>query len=156
MGSPLADVVLGVVALVALIGMFGLLGSGNLYSRIGAGGTSIEGGEPSDSHAAALERDTEIRQMLLARSERLERSGQPPLDIEREAARLRNPAATLAPVPGTGTGTGTTSHIHGHDPELVQELHQLAEARNERRRRRGEPLLDVDAEVARKLAELDG
>lgn len=153
MGSPLADVVLGVVAFVAVLAVFGLLGSGKLYGRIGAGGTSIEGGEPpGSSQASARERDLEIRQMLLARSERLERSGLPPLDIEREAARLQDPSASLAPVAGARAG----APLHRHDPELVEELRQLIGARNERRRRRGEQLLDVDAEVARKLAELDG
>jgi hypothetical protein len=41
------------------------------------------------------------------------------------------------------------------DPEIVEEVRQLVIARNERRARQGLDALDVDAEVARTLAELD-
>ena len=42
------------------------------------------------------------------------------------------------------------------DAALTQEVRALVEVRNERRRRRGEPPLDVEAEVARELRELRG
>ena len=67
----------------------------SVYDRIGAGGISREsdygGGAPamaSDSPAAQAEREREIRQMLSARSERLVRRGESPLDVDAELARL--------------------------------------------------------------------
>ena len=40
------------------------------------------------------------------------------------------------------------------DPGLEAEIRELVIARNARRAKRGEPPLDVEAEVARQLAEL--
>jgi hypothetical protein len=42
------------------------------------------------------------------------------------------------------------------DDDLRAEVRALVEARNARRAARGEPPLDVDAEVERRLSELDG
>jgi hypothetical protein len=42
------------------------------------------------------------------------------------------------------------------DDDLRAEVRTLVEARNARRAARGEPPLDVDAEVERRLSELDG
>ena len=94
----------------------------------------------------------EIRQMLLARSERLVRRGEPPLDLDAEARLIAESAGTRG---ATAAGEPSATEAHSHDPELVEELRQLAEARNQRRMRRGEPPLDVRAEVARALAELE-
>jgi hypothetical protein len=47
----------------------------------------------------------------------------------------------LRPSDARGTPTG--------DQERDEEIRQMIEARNARRRRRGEPLLDVDQEIAR-------
>jgi hypothetical protein len=44
----------------------------------------------------------------------------------------------------------------GRDEALREEVRQLVIARNERRARRGEPPLDVEAEVDRQLEELGG
>ncbi len=118
---------------------------GSVYDQIGSGGISRDGENPSasatmapDSRAAAAERETEARQMLSARSERLVRNGQPALDIDAELARL---LATQVPAP--------------HDAGVVAEVRQLVVARNERRLRQGLAPLDVDAEVTRTLAELE-
>ena len=45
---------------------------------------------------------------------------------------------------------------HAPDDDLRAEVRALVEARNARRAARGEPPLDVDAEVDRRLSELDG
>lgn len=118
---------------------------GSVYDQIGSGGISRDGENPSssaamtpDSHAAAAERETEARQMLSARSERLVRKGQPALDIDAELARL---LAAQTPAPP--------------DAGIVAEVRQLVMARNERRLRQGLEPLDVDAEVTRTLAELE-
>ncbi|HEY3775446.1 MAG TPA: hypothetical protein VGL69_20755 [Solirubrobacteraceae bacterium] len=98
--------------------------------------------------AAVAERDEEIRQMLDARNRRRRRHGQPQLDVEAELARLTSaPPAALAPIAHPGEGL---------DEELLAEIRQLVLARNHRRARRGEPPLDVEAEIARQIARLNG
>jgi hypothetical protein len=85
--------------------------------------------------AALLERDTEIRQLLEARNARRERRGEPPIDVERELARLTAPRI---------------------DSELRAEIRDLVIARNHRRARAGKPPLDVEAEIEREIAGLSG
>lgn len=118
---------------------------GSVYDQIGSGGISRDEESPSasaamapDSQAAAAERETEARQMLSARSERLVRQGQPALNIDAELARL-----LVAQTPAA------------HDAGVVAEVRQLVAARNQRRLRQGLEPLDVDAEVTRTLAELE-
>ncbi|HVR04529.1 MAG TPA: hypothetical protein VMS02_00720 [Solirubrobacteraceae bacterium] len=139
-------VLFGSIALFVVMGVASMLTrNNNLYDQIGQGGLSTEslGGGPSpageDSVAGRAEREEEIRQMIQARSDRLVRQGQPPLDIDAEVARLQRPSA----------GGGY------RDAALAEEVRQLVTARNERRVRQGQPELDVDAEIARTLAELD-
>ncbi len=152
MGEPFTDVIVGVVALFLLIGVIGMLARGDVYDEIGSGGLSIGDGYTGtgmvspilDSAAERAEREAEIRQMLQARNERLQRQGEPTVDIDAELARLLEPPA--------GEPTLTAGK---HDPGLVDEVRQLVVARNERRSRRGEEPLDVEAEVQRTLSELD-
>lgn len=141
-----ALVVLGTVALIAIVSVAFLLtgGAGSAYDQIGAGGIARKDeydGTPaasSDSSAGRAERELEIRQMLSARSERLERSGRPALDVDAELARL---LAAERP-------------HDAPDPELVAEVRTLVVARNERRIRQGMEPLDVEAEVMRTLERL--
>jgi hypothetical protein len=145
--NGLAFVVFGAVAFSLVMSLLFLTtrGSESAYDRIGAGGISREGdhgaGAPQapDSPTAQAEREREIRQMLGARSERLVRNGQPPLDVDAELARLLG--GEQAPRP--------------RDEGLLAEVRQLVLARNERRVRQGMEPLDVDAEVARTLDELE-
>jgi hypothetical protein len=146
-GNGLTFVVLGTVAFSLVMSVLFLVtrGSDSLYDQIGQGGMSREGdyegaGTPGDGESAAArsEREEEVRQMLHARSERLVRRGEEPLDVDAEVARL-----LAAETPG-----------EGHDPALVAEVRQLVQARNERRVRQGQDPLDVEAEVARTLQEL--
>lgn len=201
MGNALVDLAAVFVGIFGVIGVLGLLRSG-LYGRIGSAG--YPHGEHPDprpgSAGHAAQRELEIRQMLQARSERRERMGQPPLDLDAEVAQLLDltpraptdqpeigsgqpaeslwefggahpheirpdwPAESLWELGGAhrheiGSGQPAESRqagrAHRHDPELVEELRQLAEARNARRVRRGEQPLDVGAEVARALSELE-
>ncbi|HTU30013.1 MAG TPA: hypothetical protein VMF07_11580, partial [Solirubrobacteraceae bacterium] len=75
---------------------------------------------------------------------RRRRHGQPELDVEGELARLTRAPATPTTPPGETL-----------DEELLAEIRQLVIARNHRRARRGEPPLDVEAEIARQLARLN-
>jgi hypothetical protein len=148
--NGLAFAVFGAVAFSVVMSLLFLTtrGSESAYDRIGAGGISREGdygvGAPraADAQAAQAEREREIRQMLSARSERLVRKGQPPLDVDAEMARL------LA-------GERGERASNPRDGELVAEVRQLVLARNERRVRQGMEPLDVDGEVARTLDELE-
>jgi hypothetical protein len=94
---------------------------------------------PPGSSAERAEQETEIRQMLRARSDRRVSRGEQPLDIDAEVARL------LADARGA----------RERDPVLIAEVRQLVEARNGRRLRGGLEPLDVEAEVSRTLDELD-
>jgi hypothetical protein len=150
-------VLFGSIGLFVVVGVLSMLTRNNLHDQIGQGGLSMgedpfgsgpsAAGEPAgwdgDGSAARAERELEIRQMLTARSDRLVRQGQPPLDIEAELARLER-TDELAPPGGPS-----------HNAALTEEVRQLVVARNERRARQGLDALDVEAEVQRTLAELD-
>lgn len=157
MGDPLIDLVVAIVALCGMIGVVGLVRS-SLYDRIGTDARRPAGERPEPrpgtAHAVA-EQELEIRQMLTARSERRMREGQPPLDVEAELARLMSGDVSLIMAANPHADAFDSSQTRHHDPELVEELRQLAEARNRRRARHGEPPLDVRAEVRRALAALD-
>ena len=138
-------VVFGAVAFSLVMSVAFLLVGDRVHDQIGQGGISREGeqtGAPAapalDSPAGRVEREREIRQMVSARSARLQRAGKPALDIEAEVARLLEPAPPRA-----------------HDRHLAEEVRQLVVARNERRVRQGLEPLQVEAEVARTLEEFD-
>jgi hypothetical protein len=142
-----ALVVFGAVALSVVMSVIFLVG-GSAYDQIGKGGLVRDGeraGEmpapAPESPAGGAERETEVRQLLQARSERLVRRGHPPLDVEAEVARL------LAPEAGAAAD-------RAHDATLTAEVRQLVIARNERRARQGLPALEVQAEIERTLREL--
>jgi hypothetical protein len=157
-------VLFGSIALFVVVGVLSMLTRRNLYDQIGQDGLSLgddrrdmsppalleplgpsgsggsDGGNGLESRA---EREQEIRQMLQARSDRLVRKGDAPLDIDAELAKLERSEPDR---PGESGG---------HDAGLTEEVRQLVVARNERRRRQGQDPLDVEAEVQRTLAELD-
>jgi hypothetical protein len=154
-----------VVAVVAIVGILGavialfvsrgawdslgsdrLLMESDLRDPRAPGRRAAAGGRAGPPEPAAVaERDEEIRQMLDARNRRRRRLGQAELDVEAELARL-----TRAPV---ARATPTEETL---DQELLAEIRQLVVARNHRRARRGEPPLDVEAEIARQIARLNG
>ncbi|HEX5223558.1 MAG TPA: hypothetical protein VFW29_00380 [Solirubrobacteraceae bacterium] len=160
--NGLSFVVFGTVAfsLVMCVLLLVTRGKDSMYDQIGQGGLSRESDfedagasgnhRPADSAAAAAEQEREVRQMLHARSERLVRRGEAPLDIDAEVERLLGSDA-----PGPGAGGGAAEGERKHDPALAEEVRQLVVARNERRERQGLEPLDVDAEVKRTLSELD-
>jgi hypothetical protein len=86
----------------------------------------------------------EVRQMLVAKSERQKRRGEAPIDVDAEATRLLVPAAE---VPGAG---------RRQNAELRAEVRQLVVTRNERRMGKGLEPLDVEAETERQLADFVG
>ncbi len=128
-------IVVAIVAAVVAVGSF--WGTGRIYSGLGRSGSLTMDGEeyaPAPSAPTSPEAREDIRQMLEAKSARLEARGEEPLDVDAELQSL----------------TRST----GADPALREEVRQLVVARNERRLRHGEEPLDVDAEVERQLRDL--
>jgi len=85
----------------------------------------------------------EVRQMLEAKSQRQERRGEAPLDVEAETERLLTEAER-------------PRGAEAMDAELRAEVRQLVVARNERRMREGLEPLDVESETERQLDDLIG
>jgi hypothetical protein len=85
----------------------------------------------------------EVRQLLEAKSERRQRRGEAPLDVEAETERL----------------LATANRPRGRaamDAELQAEVRQLVVARNDRRLRQGLEPLDIEAETERQLEDFVG
>ncbi|HEY1354885.1 MAG TPA: hypothetical protein VGF09_01085 [Solirubrobacterales bacterium] len=122
--------------------------SGRAWRGIGSGRFSIEQAPPPPRSEGPAEVDrslqeTEARQMLEARAYRARRRGEvDETDVDAEVTRLLDLHAE---------GAGGS-----HDEELRAEVRSLVIARNERRARRGEEPLDVEAETDRQLADLIG
>jgi hypothetical protein len=141
------------IAAVLFAGAFGLL------DQLGRGGLAIDEPPPSGqrgrsgpSPGGALERaerEAEIRQLVQARHDRQAGRGEQPVDVDVEVARLLALDAEHDPA-------GGPSEQERQDELLRIEIRQLVIARNERRAARGEPPLDVEAEVERQLRDLGG
>lgn len=120
--------------------------SGRAYSEIGKGQFAVDFDEGRESV-----HHEEVRQLVEAKAFRQAQRGEKPVDVDAEVDRLLNPEET-------GDATEET-HLPPHtpdDPELMQirsEIREVVLAKNESRERRGEPPLDVEAEVDRMLAE---
>jgi hypothetical protein len=134
--------ILGLITLVVLpIAAIAFARSGPAWRRVGRGGFAIE--QQTGSRSAQVDpaiQAAEARQMLEARSYRLERSGRQPIDVEAEARRLLDEQGGMPTV----------------DEELREEVRRLVIASNERRLRRGEEALDVEAETERQLEDFVG
>ncbi len=137
-------VIIAICLLAILAGVVSLfVGGPSPYESIGRGSLTFD--EPASRRSppaaggpASAESDAEIRQMLQAKSDRRERRGEEPLDIDAELAALTRPAPAQ------------------QDPGLREEVRQVVLARNERRLARGEEPLEVEAETDRQLQDLGG
>jgi hypothetical protein len=149
--------VIAPIAAVLFAGAFGLL------DQLGRGDLALEespraappgpaGPRPGGPMARA-EREAEIRQLVQARHDREAGRGDRPVDVEAEVARLvaLDPASDPVDDPEAGP-----NEKRRQDDALRVEVRQLVIARNERRAARGEPPLDVEAEVDRQLEQLGG
>jgi hypothetical protein len=145
-----------VMLIVAPIATFLFAGAFGMLDDLGRGDLAIEeaprpapGGPRPGGPLARAEREAEIRQLVQARHDREAARGEQPVDVEAEVARL------VALDPGSDPAGGS-DEAHRQDAELRIEVRQLVIARNERRAARGEPPLDVDAEVERQMRDLHG
>ena len=128
-----------VVAIVAaVVATASFWGTGRIYSGLGRSGSLTmdgdDGGGPAPGAPSSPEAREDIRQMLEAKSARLQARGGEPLDVDAELDSL--------------------TRATGADPALREEVRQLVVARNERRLRHGDEPLDVEAEVQRQLRDL--
>lgn len=146
--------------------------SGKAYENLGKGAWSIDREEPAEPGAAPppedpAEREAEVRQMVEAAAYRRRQRGEGHPDVETETARLlgidpdsedhlaksgsdddepedeepgREPDAPEPDRPGAGEAAA-----------IREEIRQLVVANNERRVRRGDPPLQVEPEVERRL-----
>jgi hypothetical protein len=87
----------------------------------------------------------EARQMIEAKSYRRIQRGEEPLDVEAEMTALLDSELC-----------GRKTSKRDLDEKLRAEVRELVVARNERRMRRGEEPLDIDAEVERQVADFIG
>ncbi len=155
------DVLWAVLALGVLAAIWAMATSGQQWEAYHKRGLFMESAQPTaarpvSSEVAAAERASEIRQMVEASNARRARRGEVPLDVDAEVARLTADPDPDPDPAGTGTGTGTASAPARReaDPEVEDEVRALVALRNQRRVRRGEAPLDIEAEVRRELAGL--
>jgi hypothetical protein len=133
-------VIIVLVVVAIAVACLSYIGTGGIYKGLGRTGLSLDEpdmrpGPAPGTAAAQAEANEEIRQMLEAKSARMEARGEGPLDVEAEMGELTAPAA-------------------GADEGLREEVRQLVVARNARRVRRGDEPLDVEPEVDRRLRDL--
>jgi hypothetical protein len=124
---------------------------GGGWDSVGKGWFAIERQPPASGRlhesTAALDpaiQAAEVRQMLAAKSERRQRRGEEPLDVDAETTRLLAPADDALPPAAS------------MDAELRAEVRRLVVSRNERRRRQGLEPLEVEAETRRQLEDFVG
>jgi hypothetical protein len=144
--------VLVLIALVAIpFAALSFSRAGEAYRSIGKGALAIDQDLPVPRYLRRPDptidpaiQAAEVRQMLEAKADRLQRHGEAPIDVATETTRL---LATEGEAPGTGAR---------QDAELRAEVRQLVLTRNERRMRKGMEPLDVEAETDRQLADFIG
>ena len=147
--------VIAPIAAVLFAGAFGLL------DQLGRGDLAIEEsprpapGGPAGPRPGGRSRGRNARPRS-ASSSRLATTARRvaasrPLDVEAEVARLWRSTRTAT----QGESEAGPGEKQRQDAALRVEVRQLVIARNERRAARGEPPLDVEAEVERQMQQLD-
>ena len=137
-------VVVGIGAVIAIVSLFG---RGRLYDDIGRGGLSI--GEDRDMRPRASVEPAaggaDPRPSATTRSARCSRRATPAGPPRAARRSMSRPSSRSSP-----------GRRRSRDPEILEEVRTLVQARNARRIARGEEPLDVDAEIARQLRDLPG
>jgi hypothetical protein len=143
-----------ILVLIALIAVpfaaFSFSRAEEAYRSIGKGALAIDDDLPVPRYLRSPEQavdpaiqTAEVRQMLEAKANRLQRRGAATFDVEAETTRLLAPESPLS--------SGGRQR-----EELRAEVRQLVVSRNERRMRKGLEPLDVEAETERQLADFIG
>lgn len=166
--SELSLVLLILCAVVIPVAAIAFARSGKGLDNLGKGTFAIDRESPSSRGSAPpaatpAEHEAEVRQMVEASAWRRRERGEGELDVQAEINRLLgldpDEAAALS-LPGTagetGPDTGASTSQSDQQPgdhEIREEIRQLIVANNERRERRGEDPLDVEAEIERRVRE---
>ncbi len=144
--GELSLVLLLLVAVAVPVAAVAFARSGKGLDDLGKGAFAVDFDEsPKD------DRGDEVRQLVEARAWRRQNRGEDPGDVEAEIERLLALDPTDAPDPAI------PAEVPGGEDELFglrEEIRQVVVANNERRERRGEEPLEVEAEIERRLAEL--
>ena len=140
MVAELSTVLILLCVVVVPVAAIAFARAGKGYEEIGKGRFAVDfdDNKVTDHHE-------ELRQLVEAKAYRQARRGEAPVDVDAEVERL------LKGEPEDSAGTAPSP-----DPETAgirAEIRQVVIAKNERRERRGEEPLDVEAEVERMLAE---
>jgi hypothetical protein len=101
------------------------------------------GGSSGGGATSKAEREQEIRQLVEAKNNRRVNRGERPIDVDAEVDRL------LALDPESDPDSPPMA-----DNALREEVRGMVLARNRRREAKGEPPLDVDAEIERQLRDV--
>lgn len=147
------------IAIVVPVAAVAFARSGKVWDEIGKGTFAIDLDE-----SEVEDRGEEIRQMVEARAWRQQSRGEDPGDVEAEIERLlglnpAEPVETCGAKPREPDGSipvdsAGPEPAEGELREIRQEIRQVVIANNERRERRGDEPLDVEAEVERRTREL--
>jgi hypothetical protein len=145
-------VLVAITLFILPIAAFSFARSGPAWESIGKGGRfgvmhsmpPPRMAQPSPEIDLAIQA-AEARQMIEAKSYRRIQRGEEPLDVEAEMTALLDSELS-----------GRKTSKRDLDEKLRAEVRELVVARNERRMRRGEEPLDIDAEVERQVADFIG
>ena len=144
-------VLAAITLLVLPVAAFWFLHSGGAWKEIGKGRFGVmhsmappRMAQPSPEIDLAIQA-AEARQMIEAKSYRRVKRGEQPLDVDAEVSALLDSELS--------GGAGRKRNL---DEKLRAEVRDLVVARNERRMRRGQEPLDVEAEVERQVADFIG
>ena len=144
-------VLAAITLLVLPVAAFWFARSGPAWNELGKGRFGVmhsmpppRMAQPSPEIDLAIQA-AEARQMIEAKSYRRVKRGEEPLDVEAEVNALLDSELS-----------GTPGKKRDLDEKLRAEVRELVIARNERRMRRGEEPLDVEAEVERQVADFIG
>ncbi len=159
--SEFSAVLLLTVLIVLPIAGVAFARSGKGLAELGKGQFSIDrdddlgsGMSGSDSATAAeKERAEEIRQMIEAADFRSQARGEGRLDVESEMERLMKAEAVESETGPDGKPQASSHPASNSETGVRAEIRQLVVANNERRVRRGEQPLDIEAEVERRMKE---
>lgn len=141
-GLPVVLILLCVVVIPIAAVAFARSGKG--LEELGKGRFAVDFDESGEA-----ERHEEIRQLVQAKAFRQEQRGERPVHVETEIERLLG---------GGHEADSATAETDSEPPVQVEggireEIRQVVIASNERRERRGEEPLDVEAEVDRMMRE---
>ena len=163
--SELSIVLLVLCVVVVPIAAFAFSRSGRALEQLGKGTFAIDKEEPgkakpSDPSLDRAGHEAEVRQMVEASAYRRRARGEPDIDVQSEIDRVLGvgpwagvDASEVAGEDGKDETEGEegAAGLEGGVSGIREEIRQLVMANNERRVRRGEDPLDVDAEVERRF-----